>query len=277
VDVSDNGDHLFAGAPLFNEAYYYVRQSDGSYIQERVLDPGGLDAGSVRFGKSVALHGDGTLGLVGVPSSEPTADNTPRGAVYVFSGADLPVELADFRATPDGDNVHLVWETISETNNAGFAIERAVADADGPFSRIAFVDGASTTRSPRAYAFVDTDFPVNATRIQYRLRQVDIDGTSELSDVVNVVRRAEAMWVNELFPSPAKNSASLEYTLPTATDVRIDVYDLLGRHVAAIGSGPQPAGRVDMRIDTSQWASGVYFVRLLADGQVYTRRLSVVR
>lgn len=85
------------------------------------------------------------------------------------------------------------------------------------------------------------------------------------------------MWVNELFPSPAKNSASLEYTLPTATDVRIDVYDLLGRHVAAIGSGPQPAGWVDMRIDTSPWASGVYFVRLLADGQVYTRRLSVVR
>lgn len=275
VAASSNGQRLLAGAPLFNEAYYYERMSDGTYALENTLDDGGLDPGLVRFGRAVALRNDGTLALVGVPGSEPTADGTPRGSVYTFTGTDLPVELTQFDADLDGDAVQLVWQTATETNNAGFAIERAVGT--GSFADVAFVDGAGTTAEPQRYTFRDAGLPFNATRIRYRLRQTDTDGTTALSTVVPVARRADALSLQALFPNPTSGTATIQYVLPTAADVQIDVFDLLGRRVASLAAGREAAGRVERTLDVRALAAGTYLIRLQAGARSQSQRLIVLR
>jgi hypothetical protein len=107
---------------------------------------------------------------------------------------------------------------------------------------------------------------------------VDLDGTATLSkEVVLRLGEPDRLKLFAPYPNPASGAATLRYALPTATDARIEVYNVLGQRVATLDSGPQAAGRVEQRLGTSRWPSGLYFVRLQAGGGVKTQRLVVVR
>ncbi|NBC96906.1 MAG: hypothetical protein GVY27_11190, partial [Deinococcus-Thermus bacterium] len=96
----------------------------------------------------------------------------------------LPVELTAFTARRDGDAIRLAWTTASETNNAGFEVQRRRSgneDADA-WEPLGFVEGHGTTTEAQTYRFTDRDLPYAAPGAVYRLRQVDTDGTETLSE-----------------------------------------------------------------------------------------------
>jgi hypothetical protein len=78
-------------------------------------------------------------------------------------------------------------------------------------------------------------------------------------------------------PNPATRRATIEYAVPEQSDVTVAVYDVLGRRVARLVDGPQPAGRHQARIDATRLPSGTYFVRMRAEDFTKTRRLTVTR
>lgn len=78
-------------------------------------------------------------------------------------------------------------------------------------------------------------------------------------------------------PNPVRTRATLALTLPTAGRVRIDVVDLTGRRVATLADEVRAAGASSVVFDASGLGSGVYLVRLTAQGQTRTRAVSVVR
>ena len=78
-------------------------------------------------------------------------------------------------------------------------------------------------------------------------------------------------------PHPVSERAVLDYTLPTQTEVTIEVYDLLGRRVAQLVDGPRTAGRHEVALSAGRWPSGTYFVRMQAGSASKTQRLTVVR
>ena len=57
----------------------------------------------------------------------------------------------------------------------------------------------------------------------------------------------------------------------------VDVFDLLGRHVAGLLDGFLEAGEHDIRADMSGFSSGAYIVRLAAGGHVSTIRMLLIR
>lgn len=77
-------------------------------------------------------------------------------------------------------------------------------------------------------------------------------------------------------PTPTQGRAVIRATLPTAGDVRADVFDLLGRSVAALWNGPRPAGRLELRTPAGLPA-GVYLVRVEMAGAVGVSRLVIAR
>jgi hypothetical protein len=205
------------------------------------------------------------------------ADVTAAGSDDVFlaryDASVLPVELAGFSGQFDGEAVGLVWQTLSETNNAGFDVERRTEG--GSWSRLGFVDGAGTTAEPQRYRFTDARPPYDATRLVYRLRQVDADGTESVSKPITV-RRAAGIELQKTTPNPVRGAATLRYAVPRSETMRLALYDVLGREVRTIATGAGQ-GRVDTQLDLSGLASGTYFLRLEAAGQVMTRPLTVVR
>ena len=82
-------------------------------------------------------------------------------------------------------------------------------------------------------------------------------------------------------PNPFRGTASIVYQLPARSDVDLAIFDLQGRRVATLWSGPRAAGRHEMRWEARDAGgravpSGVYFCRLAAGGSAVTRRLLVL-
>ncbi len=113
----------------------------------------------------------------------PGAPNNAANLAYIATiDCSLPIELIGFSVRALVDRVRAEWTTASETSNDHFILERS---ADGSvFDPIGSLPGESHSTIERRYALDDHD-PL-AEVSYYRLRQVDLDGTSTLSRAVAV-------------------------------------------------------------------------------------------
>jgi hypothetical protein len=78
-------------------------------------------------------------------------------------------------------------------------------------------------------------------------------------------------------PNPARGAAEIRLDLSAAGAVSVEVYDVLGRHVAVLAEGPRDAGRHALVFDGSALPAGVYVVRAEAGGTVASRTVMLVR
>jgi len=198
--------------------------------------------------------------------------------VFASDSNPLPVEMAGFEGTTTEEGVRLTWQTASETGNAGFRVQRRASQ--GEWEQVGRVDGSGSTTTAQSYRFVDGDLPYAADALTYRLKQVDTDGTTALSEPITVERgTVTKVQLLDTFPNPARTRATVRYAIPegiAATDVTMRLYDVLGRQVRSLSLDAQ-AGRHQRRMNVGNLPSGVYVLRLSTDDAVKTQRLTVVR
>ncbi|MEX2656871.1 MAG: T9SS type A sorting domain-containing protein [Balneolales bacterium] len=70
--------------------------------------------------------------------------------------------------------------------------------------------------------------------------------------------------LHQNYPNPFNPATVIRYDLPEAGEVRLEVFDLLGRRVATLVNETRPSGRYDVTFDASRLSSGVYIYRLQA-------------
>jgi len=281
LDITEGGTYTLSASTLQN------LPGDWKVILENTDSGARWDLGA---GESVSFDVSGTASTSQSADASPAAllkdgptvakastDNgLPSYRLFVGPAAALPVELASFDATTEGPEVQLSWQTASETNNAGFAIERRAQG--GTWSQIGFREGAGTTSEAQTYRFTDGEIPFEAETVRYRLRQTDLDGSTTLSDEVTVELGAPSKArLHAPFPNPTTQRATVRYEVPKTTTVQIAVYDVLGRRVETVVDGQIPAGRAQKTVQTERWAPGIYFVRMQLGDTVHTERISVVR
>ncbi|PEN08714.1 hypothetical protein CRI93_02850 [Longimonas halophila] len=209
--------------------------------------------------------------------------------VFVSTSGPLPVELSAFDATLNDEDAVLVWETLSETGNAGFEVQRAAGSVNESvetshwgvstgesWQTIATLDGAGTTDTPQSYQFTDTDLPYAVDSLSYRLRQIDTDGTESFSEAITVARPVQATELLPTYPNPVRSQATVRFAVPERQDVRIDLYDLMGRRIRTVVD-TNVEGRTEAQLDVSDLASGTYFLRMQTKGHTETQRITVVR
>jgi surface protein len=193
---------------------------------------------------------------------------------------ELPVELTNLHGTASEGEFRLTWQTASETNNAGFRVDRRVGEGErgdaGTWTRVGFVDGAGTTTEARSYRFTDAQVPYEAGAVTYRLTQVDTDGATHVTETVTVERGVTEVQLLGTAPNPARQQATVRYALPEKQEVTLRLYDVLGRQVRTVVSS-EKEGRHEQTIGVGRLPSGVYFLRLQAGGQTRTQKLTVVR
>lgn len=246
-----------------------------------------LDAGQTGVGLTDALDIDDD-GNTSEPLPGPFAavdrnnGSAPDLGYAESSGGALPVELmaldAHLQSEQASKSVSLSWRTASETGNAGFAVQRRTPAANDNWTTVGRVEGAGTTARPQRYRFKDNDIPFTAERLTYRLRQIDNDGSTTVSDSVTVTRSATRLTLTPPFPNPARTETSIQVTLPPSTDgpITLHIYDLMGRHLrthSVDASDPRQA----ITIDTGDLASGTYVLHLRGAEATRTRRLTVLK
>ena len=77
--------------------------------------------------------------------------------------------------------------------------------------------------------------------------------------------------------NPVRDVATLDYALPQAGHVRLELLDVAGRRVALLVDGVQPAGAGNARLDGRSLGVGVYFARLVTGQGVRTTKVVVLR
>jgi hypothetical protein len=79
------------------------------------------------------------------------------------------------------------------------------------------------------------------------------------------------------YPNPFNPSTTIKFGLPKSSEVRVSVYDMLGREVSVLVNERKDAGVHEVKCDGSNLASGVYFYRLQAGDFTQTKRLMLLR
>lgn len=171
----------------------------------------------------------------------------------VSSENPLPIELLSFTAVPKNSKVDLRWSTASEQNNDHFTVERS-ADAMN-FQALLQVPGAGNSQQIVNYA--DEDRQPLSGLSYYRLRQTDLDGTSEVSDAVPVFfSSSKGQPLQVLY---GNNGLFVMHDF--APGSTLEVMDLTGRVVSSTGI----TGQGLMKLPLDRMAHGVYLIRL-SDG-----------
>jgi hypothetical protein len=89
--------------------------------------------------------------------------------------------------------------------------------------------------------------------------------------------RTETARLKQNFPNPFDDSTTIEYVLGVAADVRLDVFDAMGRRVRSLVAGRQLPATYRVDVKAADLADGVYLYRLTAGDQVFVGRMTVLR
>jgi len=170
------------------------------------------------------------------------------------SAVSLPVEFSSVNVSPLKDALELTWSTATETDNSGFEVQRS---EDGiAFTNIGFVSPRGRSDNGEEYVFTDETILKN-TDYYYRLRQIDFDGSSTLSEVVVGALNDDVFTVGDLFPNPATSDATFSLHLEEAQPTIVNIYDATGREVSS-QTYDLNAGNHRLNIDVTHLTSGTY-------------------
>jgi hypothetical protein len=79
------------------------------------------------------------------------------------------------------------------------------------------------------------------------------------------------------YPNPFNPSTTIMYSLPVSGHVKLKVYDILGKQVAALIDKEQNRGSYEIPFDASFLPSGVYFYRLSSNKFTQTRKMIILK
>ncbi len=79
------------------------------------------------------------------------------------------------------------------------------------------------------------------------------------------------------YPNPFNPSTTIRYSLPSSANVKLSVYDLLGREIATLLNEVQSAGWKEVPWNASGFSSGIYFYKLQAGSYVGVKKLMLLK
>lgn len=166
--------------------------------------------------------------------------------------------------------------------------EKDETTASGTFVHTGRTEPKSSLRLVEFSIEASREWPSDATVVLERVvltrnREMEtLEGVTIHSEKENTGGPVQPEIPTELalrqnYPNPFNPTTVISYSLPKDGPASMVLYDMLGREVATLFSGPQKAGTYDLQFDGSALASGIYIYRLQAEGKVLTRMLTLIK
>jgi len=223
----------------------------------------------INFGSNIGEHYrvmcipyDANPGTLAAPSDACYA------AISLFPTTTLPVEWGYFTLDEINGDINLKWQTVSETNNNHFEIQKSFDEEI--FNTIAFVPGSGNSNTPVEYSYTDKNSETGIT--YYRIKQVDFDGNENYSKTLSVINEnpTPGIAVNTFFNQQLNVSTELEILYP----VSLELYDMTGKQVYMSPAFTLAAG-TSAQFDLPAIPDGIYFLRLSGTG--VDKKMNVIK
>ena len=172
-------------------------------------------------------------------------------------------------------DVTLNWSTATEINNRGFDVERK--SAGGSFEKVGFISGNGTSTEINKYNFTDRN--LTSGNYNYRIKQIDFDGTSKyysLNETVKVGLPTQ-FSLSQNYPNPFYPGTMIKYSIPQNGFVKLYIYNSLGQKVADLVNQPMEAGNYEINFNASKLSSGVYFYKLEVGDFTAVKKLMLLK
>lgn len=226
-----------------------VTDENDEKIFNNVTDPLLPDASAfgVGFINAPTTPGEYVFPITLTAINADTRQTTELTRFILTVDATLPVELTSFSANVDKQAVDLHWATSQEIDHAGFTVERK--DNAGNFVALPGVPQRTVLPEVVQYSFRDEAVP--AGDIFYRLKQQDVSGAINYSNIIQVRIDHE-----NLLPYP--NPATHRINLPASAGATL--FDATGKLVIQ-------QANLNSWMDLSLLPAGTYWLKL--DGKVF--------
>lgn len=225
------------------------------------------------FFSDVTVPGDVTGGNPGFDVNF----NALPGGPYNSGSAPLPVELTSFTASITGKSVTLNWTTASEVNNHGFEIQRQ--SGNNEWITIGFKEGNGTIAQQSAYTYTDDISHIAAHQINYRLKQIDFNGSYSFSNIVEIFAGMPDGYVLEQnYPNPFNPATKIRFGFDKDTKAQLKVFDILGNEVTELFNDVTEAGKIyEINFNAENLASGIYYYQLKGDNKTEMKKMMLIK
>lgn len=213
------------------------------------------------------IDGSGTVGgeFATITSSDPSityevdyATNTDEVIICVV--VLLPVDLVHFGGEKTVHGTKLSWETASEINNNGFEIERSNDNRE--WTAIGNVRGNGNSYELNEYSYLDA-FPSDGVNY-YRLKQNDLDGHFEYSNIVAVDFESKRSEI-AIYPNPVSDILYMDLDHDIKS-VDLQLYNASGKLLWT------RKGWTD-QISFEEYSLGVYFLNIVTPENTVMRKI----
>lgn len=231
-------------------------------------------------GAPALVHNTGTPGAALVWPTTPVAIS-PNGDnqgvdVSIFDNSEisipaiLPVTYNYIHGEQVGLRNHILWETANELNSSHFRVMRATNTTE--FEEVGIVNAAGFSNEAISYDFYDPNPQPGSN--YYRLEQVDLNGLTHLSSVVEVQFEVKEEGLIGVYPNPLDESdmLNIKFRSDDQNDLRIMILDLQGR-ILVDETHKVDYSITNFEVPANRLTEGMYIVRVSSGGKVYTKKI----
>jgi len=165
----------------------------------------------------------------------------------------LPIQLLNFNAQQQLNQVQLTWQTASEINNDYFTLESSI-DAQN-WKEISTVPGAGNSTTQLSYSFYDQN-PHSGTSY-YRLKQTDFNGAFSYSPIKAIDIEPKTSLL--IYPNPAVHQLTINTSEETIDFEEVQVYDIEGKNVTGWVQKVSKKESI-LILDVTNLPSGLYYI-----------------
>ena len=181
--------------------------------------------------------------------------------IYQFKPGTLPVNISMFNVTKSNGYNTLQWQTISETNNYGFELQRSIDGLN--FSKIVFVNSKANLGTSNTF----TNYTANDSKTfdginYYRLKQIDNDGRFNFSNIISTKNSLANSWASiALYPNPVKEKLTILINTTIQENIFISIFNMYGQQIFAINK-LVAAASTPINIEIKNLPQGFYTLKI---------------
>lgn len=268
-----------------------TNDQDGSWLVPITISMSPLSGGDTYFSETISAVGgkpEATDGVDAFDQPEPPRPPTGKFArIVVDHGAEVDWAryfVVDYRAPFTMETTEASWDfvvKISESSQINIAFDGSYLlenyQIPEGFSLTALVTlpGGEQISYNDLLQTQQISFPYTGGGV------VNLKVTASLTGGLGINPATvlpTKYALDGVYPNPFNPSTNVRIALPEAANLKVTVYNVLGKQVAVLTNGRMSAGWHNIQFDASRMASGVYFVHATVPGQLNTiRKIVLVR